>query len=124
MRQNSLPIDNTGTDHNPLSNFAWIGGGGIKGGQVIGASDFQTSTEVLSKVHASLDPTSLKVMGRPFDFSTMRPRTDLPTSYDVKDYLNFASVINTIYQMFNVPKSRYRKLDRFGSVAPVLSGLI
>ena len=72
-----------GTDHNPLANTVLIGGAGIKSGLVIGASDFRTATESLSGAHLQLDRDRVKVMGRPFDFTTGRARTDLPAAFAV-----------------------------------------
>ena len=125
MRQVYAPsIDQTGTDHNPLSNSVIMGGKGIRGGMVVGQSDFQSATEVLSKTHVSFDPMSVKLMGRPFDFTTLKPRPDLPETYNVDDYLNVASVANTVYSMFGVPQTYYRLLKRGMDPAPVLSGLL
>ena len=70
MRQNYVPFANTGTDHNPASNMFLIGGKGIRGGMVIGESDFRASDETLSKAHLTIDPVKEKLVGRPFDFST------------------------------------------------------
>ena len=124
MRQIGNPITATGTDHNPLSNTVLVGGAGIKGGQVLGASDFQTATETLSGAHQTLDPDGVKVMGRPFDFTTGTVRTDLPATFAAADYLQVASVINTIYSLFGVDKSAWRLVERGGVVAPVLSNLL
>jgi hypothetical protein len=124
MRQLGRPIDDTGTDHNPLSNSVLIGGAGIKSGLVLGASDFQTATETLSGAHQALDPEGLKIMGRPFDFATSKPRTDLPATFDPADYLQVASVINTVYSLFGVASDKWRLVERGGAVAPVLSALL
>jgi uncharacterized protein (DUF1501 family) len=124
MRQVGMPIDNTGTDHNPLSNSILVGGAGIKGGQVIGASDFQTADEVLSGAHQALDPMGVKVMGRPFDFQAGTPRSDLPATFVASDYLQIASVINTVYSLFGVDQSKWRVVERGGAVAPVLTSLL
>ena len=124
MRQLDNPIDNTGTDHNPLSNSILVGGAGIRGGLVIGASDYQSADEVLSGAHQALDPDGIKVMGRPFDFSNGVPRSDLPSAFAASDYLQIASVINTIYSLFGVDQSKWRLVERGGDVAPVLSSLL
>jgi hypothetical protein len=124
LRQKHHAIDATGTDHNPLSNCILLGGKGIKGGQVIGSSDFASSSEILSGAHLSLDADRLKLMGRPFDFGTSRSRTDLPASYSATDYLGINSIVNTLYQLFNVPVSKYRKVERNGALAPILTGIL
>ncbi|HEX4923204.1 MAG TPA: DUF1501 domain-containing protein [Bdellovibrionales bacterium] len=124
MRQDSLPIDQTGTDHNALTNSVWLFGYGIKGGQIIGASDYQSPNETLTGAHKQMDLKGLKIMGRPFDFKTMRPRTDSPESFKITDYLTFSSIVNTIYSMYGVPESNYRTLGRDLPVAPLLPGLL
>lgn len=124
MRQPGKPMDATGTDHNPLSNMVLIGGKGIKGGQVIGSSDFAATGEVVSKAHVSLDRDQVKSMGRPFDFTKSISRMDLPADYKAVDYLGFNSVINTVYDRFGVPSNRMRLLERNGAVAPVIRALI
>jgi uncharacterized protein DUF1501 len=124
MRQLGRPIDNTGTDHNPLSNSVLIGGAGIKSGLVLGASDFQSATEPLSGAHQELDPANVKVMGRPFDFATGQVRSDRPGGFVAGDYLQIASVINTVYSLFDVPKDKWRLVERNGEVAPVLTTLL
>ncbi len=124
MRQEGLPIEGTGTDHNPLSSTFLIGGAGIRTGLVVGASDFTTATETLSGAHLELDPYQIKIMGKPFDFTTGRPRADHPGAYAASDYLHVASVINTIYSLFGVERDAWRSLERNGAPAPVLSTLI
>jgi hypothetical protein len=120
MKQYGKPVDQTGTDHNPLSNSVLIGGKGIQGGLVMGASDYAASTETLSGAHLALDALKLKVMGRPFDFSTGLSRTDLPTTFHAGDYLGFNSIVNTIYKMYGVPSGKWRLVERNGVTAPVL----
>jgi uncharacterized protein (DUF1501 family) len=124
MRQLGRPIDDTGTDHNPLSNSILVGGAGIKGGLVLGASDFQTADETLSGAHLALDPDAVKVMGRPFDFAAGAPRADQPATFAAGDYLQIASIVNTLYSLFGVDKSKWRLVERGGAVAPVLSQLL
>jgi len=124
MRQQGLPIDNTGTDHNPLSSTVLIGGSGIKSGLVVGASDFQTAAETLSATHLAFDPAALKVMGRPFDFTSGEVRNDRPAAFVAGDYLQIASVINTVYSLFDIDRAKWRLVERNGEVAPVLSNLL
>lgn len=124
LKQKIHPVENTGTDHNPLANFVLLAGKGIKGGQVIGSTDFITADETLSGAHLSLDPDRLKVMGRPFDFENSLSRSDLPANYHAADYLGFNSVVNTLYQLFGVPLSKWRLVERNGLVAPVIKGIL
>src|SRR5439155_1104748 len=70
------------------------------------------------------DPDSVKTMARPFDFDTFQPRSDLPANYAAEDYLQIASVINTIYSVFDVDKSLWRSLVRGGPAAPILQPLV
>ena len=56
------PSENTGTNHNPLSNSILIGGKGIRGGLVIGETDMENSTVVLSEAHISVDPDKSKLV--------------------------------------------------------------
>ncbi|HTL33790.1 MAG TPA: DUF1501 domain-containing protein [Kofleriaceae bacterium] len=124
MRQLNNPITNTGTDHNPLSSTVLVGGAGIRGGLVLGASDFQTANETLSGAHTTLDPENVKVMGRPFDFSAAAPRSDRPAGFAATDYLQIASVINTIYSLFGVESAAWRLTERGGDAAPVIHDLL
>ena len=124
MRSPDAAIDDTGTNHNQFSNSILVGGKGIRGGLVIGASDLRDEVEEPSAAHLQLDPMQEKTMGLPFDFGTMAPRPDLPSGYDIKDYLTIGSVVNTIYSLFGVPKEHYRALRRELPTAPVLNGLL
>ena len=120
MRQTGMPIEGTGTDHNPLTNTVFIGGRGIKGGQVIGASDFQTADETLSAPHLAFDGDRLKIMGRPFDFATGRPFEGVVSDFKAERYLTFSSVVNTVMGLFSVDEKRQFLAERNGVVAPVL----
>src|SRR5262245_43055308 len=124
LRSPDGTVDETGTNHNQFSNSILIGGKGIRGGLVIGASDLRDEVEEPSAAHVQLDPVLEKSMGLPFDFSTLLPRTDRPAGFDVKDYLTIGSVVNTIYALFGVPKEHYRVLRRELPTAPVLNGLL
>ena len=126
MRQAGIPIDKTGTDHNPLSNSFLLGGKGVLGGQIVGASDRESVALAggVSQAHQQLDPTSVKLMGKPFDFSAGLARADLPEVFSAADYLNVASVTNTLYSLFGVKKDHYRTLERNGPIAPVLATLL
>lgn len=124
MRQKGAALDNTGTDHNPLNNSVLLAGKGIKGGLVVGTSDFQVSTENLSKAHNLLDKDNLKIMGRPFDFVKFESRKDLPEEMNIDDYLTVGSITNTMYSIFGVPESYYKKAKNNGNACPVLKGLL
>jgi hypothetical protein len=124
LRAPDADVRNTGTNHNQFSNSILLGGKGVRPGLVIGASDLAHETEEVSLAHLAHDPTREKAMGRPFDFSTLRPRSDLPDTFDIQDYLTIGSVVNTIYALFGVPKERYRTLRRDLPAAPALHGLI
>ena len=124
MRSPDAAIDDTGTNHNQFSNSILVGGKGIRGGLVIGASDLRDEVEEPSAAHLQLDPMQEKTMGLPFDFGTMAPRSDLPSGFDIKDYLTIGSVVNTIYSLFGVPKEHHRVLRRELPTAPVLHGLL
>ncbi len=124
MRQTGLPIDATGTDHNPLSNMMFLGGKGIRGGHVVGASDRATASAPISKAHLTFDRDSLSVMAQPFDFGTGKPINALPEEFKASDYLTASSVANTIYSLFGVKKELYRVTDRGGPAAPLLKTLL
>ena len=112
LRARDMPIDQTGTHHNQFGNSILIGGKGIVGGQVIGGTDLAHEKEVVSGSHRSVDPFLEKAMGRPFDFATLKARPDLPEAFDFGDYLTIASVVNTLYTLFDVPRTRHRVLGR------------
>ncbi len=124
MRQNGTEFDDCGTDHNPLTNTVLIGGKGIKGGMVVGSSDYESTKAEISAAHKSFDPYLLKIMGKPFDFDAMKSRTDLPKTYNPKDYLTASCVINTVYKMFGVSSKHYRLIERNGAVARTLDGIL
>ncbi|WP_088348688.1 MULTISPECIES: DUF1501 domain-containing protein [Rhodomicrobium] len=124
LRAPDMAIDATGTNHNQYSNSILMGGKGIRGGMVIGASDMADPNAPISKAHFAVDPVLEKTVGMPFDFKTMRPRTDLPEAFDVDDYLTIGSVVNTLYALFNVPTSYHRKMGRDKQTAPVLNKLL
>jgi len=124
MRSSDGTVDETGTNHNQFSNSILIGGKGIRGSLVIGASDLRDEVEEPSAAHLQLDPMQEKTMGLPFDFAAMAPRSDLPAGFDIKDYLTIGSVVNTIYALFGVPKEHYRVLRRELPTAPVLHDLL
>lgn len=124
MRQEFVPFDECGTDHNILSNSFLFAGKGIKTGQVIGATDFQKPQERLSKAHLQLDNKRLCMMARPFDFSTERPLTIKPEQFEQDQYLNCGSIINTLFEIFSMPKEIYRRKNSGSPVYPILKTLL
>ncbi len=124
MRQPGSAIDNTGTDHNQFCNSIMLGGKGIKGGLVVGASDFETLNAPISGAHKAKDPELVRLMPKPFDFASETPRTDLPAQFNVDDYLSIGSVVNTIYSMYGIPAAKYRLTRKDGPIAPTLKTLL
>lgn len=118
-------FENSGTDHNSLTNSVIIGGKGIRPGQVIGASDFQSSQEVLSQAHLGFDKQKIKMMGQPFDYkSGFNKKLDPATPYLSPDYLNAANVINTLQHLFKVDSTKFRTIGRNQPPAEILSTLL
>ena len=124
MRAPDVPIDGTGTNHNQFANSILLGGKGIRSGLVVGASDLPDENAMPSKAHLEMDPVLEKVMGRPIDLKTLSVRPDQPDVFDIENYLTIGSVVNTLYAMFSVPRSRYRSNGRNLPQAPVLNGLL
>lgn len=127
MRQSGQDVGSVGTDHNPYTNTMLIGGKGIKGGQVIGASDLDAVDEAgdfveVSGAHTAKDGALNCIMGRPFDFSAAVPRADLPAEFKLHDYLTSASVVNTLLELFSVPAQNHFRIG--GVQAPVLKSLL
>lgn len=120
LRQEGRPIDDTGTDHNSLSNTVILAGRGVTGGLVIGAGDQEAVGAPVSAAHKGRDERLVKVMGKPFDFDRMMPSAALPATYDAKDYLTFASIANSLYQLFGVDPARYWTLGRNKPAARIL----
>jgi uncharacterized protein (DUF1501 family) len=124
MRQ--YDFKKSGTDHNSLTNTMLIGGKGIKGGQVIGASDFASVEDHknASKAHLSLDQSKQKIMAGPFNFEGCIPTADKPEAFKLEHYLTSNSVVNTIFSLFGVAKGEWRVLTRNGDPAPIISSLL
>ncbi len=62
--RNTMEEDNGGRDHHPLAYSMWLAGGGIKGGQVVGATDELGLSIVQDKVHIhDLQATILDRLG-------------------------------------------------------------
>lgn len=124
MLQTGSRVNNTGTDHNSVSNMFLFAGKGIRAGQVLGATDYQSAEERLSKAHLDFDAEKIKMIGRPFDFATGRPADTLPGTLDPALYLTVGSLINSVYSLFGVPAALYRKHERAEITAPVLRQLL
>lgn len=124
MRQNGVPITATGTDHNPLNNSVILGGRGVQGGQIIGESDFQHETEILSNAHLSQDPFRFRLMGRPFNFDDLSPVRTPYERFELGNYLSFASIGNTLMSAHGVDPVHFWKNERNGPVSPLLDARI
>jgi len=127
MIQQGSDAANSGSDHNPLTNTVLLAGKGIVGGQVIGASDLTDVTEQgelvgVSGAHKLKDSSLTSIMGKPFDFETQKPRTDLPETFKDEDYLNFPTVVNTLMELYKVPSQSHFRIN--GKAAPILKGLL
>lgn len=114
--QTGKPMTATGTDHNPLGNYAILAGRGIKGDIVVGATDLDELTAGnafanVSDAHKALDKECLKRMGKPYDFTTGEVAAQLPSEYKLADYISAASVINTVLDAFDVPKAQWLNND-------------
>lgn len=130
-RQMDVDIDQSGTDHNPLSNTILLGGKGIKNNMIIGATDLDTlngkSYGKVSEAHKSLDPQLIKAMGKPFDIRELKVTNAYPVSYVRTQYLTIENVINTVLKSFGVTqKEQLRPYsgDRSGIPAPALDKLL
>lgn len=119
-------VGTTGTDHNPLTNSALVGGKGIVGGLIVGESDLRDCDDEgkytsVSGAHRQKNGTLDQVMGKPFDFQAQRTRTDLPDVWREADHILMPSVTNTILDAFDVPPEEQFKVG--GQPAPILSVL-
>jgi hypothetical protein len=124
MRQERNPIGETGTDHNSLTNTVLLAGKSIRGGIVLGNSDFQTHDEELSAAHMKVDARRVKIMGRPFDFATSESRQDQPNAFHMTDYLTMASVLNTLQYAGGIDSKHRYILGRGLPEAPIVSKLL
>ena len=124
MRIDGFPIDDTGTNHNTFNNTVLFAGKGIKGGQTIGGTDFQSSEEELSAAHLQIDPIQEKVFGKPFDYSLQKAVNEKPGEFKLDHYINFKNLVNTLYSLFEVPRDNWWTLERTGPVAPAVSRIL
>lgn len=127
--QVGMSMDKTGTDHNSLSNMMLIGGKGIRGGQVIGATDLDVLNDKgiyqnVSKAHLDFDPEGIKRMAKPFNFESMRPSSETQEDFNADQYLTMASVANTILEMYGCDQSTYWANTRNSGKAKILPGLL
>ncbi len=79
---------------------------------------------MLSKAHLAKDDGTKRIFGKPFDFTTGTPRTDLPEEFKIQDYLTVGSVVNTLYSAFGVDSKNYREFERNAGRPPVISQLL
>ncbi len=113
-RQLGLPIEESGTDHNPQGNMALLAGKGIRGDLVVGATDLDALDQngefaKVSALHRRLDGDLLKRMGKPYDFTRGETSEDNPEVYSLDNYISMASVINTVLAGFAVAQSAWLK---------------
>jgi hypothetical protein len=130
-RQIGSAIDQSGTDHNPLSNTFLLGGKGIRGNMILGATDLETlsgdSYGKVSEAHKSLDPQLIKAMSKPFNIKEGNVVSTLPEVYRRTDYLTVENVMNAILKAFGVTKSEHLRTyagDRSGIIAPSLDKIL
>ena len=125
MRQTGASIDKTGTDHNPLTNTLIVGGKGVRGGLVLGQSDFASSSETLSPLHLVADPARLKIMGRPFDIKEGHTiKGFMPQSFDITQFIGASNVTNTLQQILGVPEAKRFLLGQSMPTAATIRALI
>ena len=117
MKQKGAKVDATGTDHNPLTNSVLLGGKGIKGGLVLGASDFSTPGETLSGAHLRFDPDRIRLMGRPFDIESLSVSNESLSAFDSNRYLSIGNVINTVKNLIGVPENQWHMIPANSTVA-------
>ncbi|MCB0367569.1 MAG: DUF1501 domain-containing protein [Bdellovibrionaceae bacterium] len=125
MKVSGARVDSSGTNHNTFNNMILLAGRGIKGGQIVGETDYHSGSEVLSPAHLGRDPDKVKVMGKPYDFTAQRV-IDRPLEvYKSGDYITMASILNTIYHLLDVDKKRYWALpDDRKAIAPILKSVL
>ena len=130
MRQSAsfISFESTGTDHNQYSNSFLIGGKGIRGGLVLGATDMESiaacQKEAISGAHLAVDRENLMAIGKPFNVATATVSSDRPAEYKAEHYLNCASVANALYDAFGCDKKFYRSMERNGPPVPSLKALL
>ena len=116
MRQTGSPIDATGTDHNPNSGLCLVAGKGVKTGQILGETDAAALDESgqftdLNAFHKSVDQNILNVMGKGYDYETGKSYVHPSESVVRKQVLNIDSVVNTLIEIGNLPKTLTRVTD-------------
>lgn len=116
---NEGSIFNVGTDHNPYANSIILAGKGIKGAQVVGASDldrleadvriargnsmygsFRNNIKFagVSKHHMDSDSELRMFVGKPFDFNTAKVKE--PGQGD--EYIRMSNVVQTLEYIYGV----------------------
>ena len=92
-------------------------GKGISGGRLIGQSDLRSVSEydqllkLGDSAHKSKDSSLLRLMGKKYNFQTNSVSNDVSKLYKKEEYLNFANITNSIFDMFKVDKNLYRYYD-------------
>lgn len=124
MRIQGQSIDNTGTNHNAFNNTVLLAGKGIRGGQLIGDTDFQNKDEELSAAHLQIDPIKEKTFGLPFDFQSGKAIAEKPEEFRESNYLNHRNLVNTLYSLFEVPREHWWTSERNGAPAPTLPRIL
>lgn len=128
-RQLQRSLTETGTDHNPLTNFVLCAGKNIKGGKVIGATDFHLDRGgklTVSKAHRDeLDKAMIKIAGSPYDFDGQKVSAAMPETFAPEQYINIANVVNTVMFATDVPSDKYFGLPNDARTkAPVIKELV
>jgi len=124
LYQGGKSLDETGTDHNSLNNTVILAGKGVRRGTIIGQSDWQNVDEVLDPAHLGRDSSKRKLIGRAFDFNLQQNILVPQLNFDPSNYIIGNSVINTLLKIFQVPEEFYRKIERNGTTAKILTSAL
>lgn len=129
MRQTNRSIEETGTDHNPFTNTVILAGRGITKGLIVGSTDLdaldgQGEFSGVSPLHRTLDAELVKAIGRPFDHDNLTSVESAATAFDPANYLTCLNIINTLYQLFEVPSELFKAPTRTGPKAKVLREIL
>ena len=104
LRSLDASIDDTGTNHDQFADSVLIGGKGIRGGLVIGESDFDDATARLSRHTSCSNPTLESRSGRPFDFKTVAAAARSAGGIALGDYLTMAPRSTRVARCSTCPK--------------------
>ena len=64
----------------------------------------------VSAAHKAFDSKLVKKMGKPFDFDLGVSLSDLPTEFNPLNYIGYASIANTLYELFNVTGKNWKAM--------------